>query len=1641
MANQFQNIKDDNWSLGVDALSTEVDISEGYVEEIENFDPTPEKYLSKRRGYQGVFGNLPVRVMSVEYKLGTTDNLCFTLDGSIDLSRILSTPIVVEGKLSVATTGDFSDDENSVHYYASFTTEVVKTFENGTHTLVVPASEHSLDTAYIWTAVSSSTDSSTISNSQFIPAQISVDQVSTDISVTYTNGTPDFTGYVAYLDRSPSAGVTYVSSPFVFPNGTSSFSITSGTHQLSNNQILVKSFIDDGTSFIEVIPESVTIQPNGTVTVVITNGGLSTNIFFILSDAALSNSMTGTIDSYDTIPVGPKTLSVTLPVTSPFFFVSCYLEVGANLEQVIPDSITYDDVTKTASVSFENNGPATSFSIYWIEAQVSANKLCVDATPILSAIDDPRPQLNIWGLDHATIYGSNAAARAGWVTHIDTYRSEGEQFLVAGLGGVFYKGQERDTTSGPAYLMPAAYPNLRNRINGSVSVGPVFIDITDTPYRTRGQIQGDNLAAGFARVSSYTWNSGTGLVDVVMNIPDLTVVGSIGTVIDLTPDLEDRATIQQSPFARLNGTWVIKTVVVGVDQLTLSLEIPDVTSSDYDDAGGVGELGIFTDRFTLASTSSFIQDDIILSESIPNGLPITCLFSDGTTLVVSGATQQVNFPNAIRIAGSRVSDTIPIRDLNGNPTVAGFVVGDMIVVGDYAREFRIVGIDIGEDTITVDEIFRWDDAVQSTNLVSVTGRWVPFEAPEDNFSDTPSTYITYMSESPYDDQPFVHSSMANDSMYLTNGVDRPQKIDGVNIYRPGLPRWQSQMFVTKNTAAAAKIQLNNVSSPVTGWATNKFTVAAEDVKTFPIGTRIRRDGDDQTIYVVTDVDTTNNVIIVNLDITGVTAADVIREVCTLSYYFRLNMVDRNNNIIASAATGSQDCVLELTEDAQVRIRLLGLPSLDNYDYDRIEVTVNRTKKNGVAPYYNLATIPLNFNTSGGYIDYIDTDADEDLRDFDQVNTALKGAELGVAWSPPLRSKFLTSVSNSLIQGNFKSDPYLDIRFVDTGARITASVLSGFRFLFKKDINDALTTSDMINRVGTEWRDSGRLSVTSISPGTTDFDASITAHGAAVGDWVYLFRFATPVAASANYYAGWFQIAAVPDANTITVNLTDPQPFVAGDVDSALFATLPGDLPVWLGTDYNYDWRREVGAPTSPASPYERLAVLRLASAMNAGMRMTDTTIAGFETFMPWYVTDAGGEYDIGEILFRQPLNIDTGSSVVLPPAFGDYTLFINSVKVEPSQEVGVQVQSFGSRLLASYQNFPEIVDNPTALVDSQSDSAVDVNPADGQDITAIIPLFGQAAFGAAQKDQIVLAFKANSIYIVNFTEKRAGRNAVQRIQSENLGCNSPNAVTTTKGGVVYANRSGIFKLDASSMEPMYLGRRLQRIWREQVDLDNLDVFTVTNFSSESKIKLSFLYKGDSVPTNQFVYNTTKENLADDSALGSWTTYSNWNAIGFANLDANNYNATTYGRVFSTRDLDEVSDYRDDSAPIVANVLMRAMSFGDEGRRKTVPAATITYRNQENQGIRDVQVFYSINMQNTFDEADPSSIPNRGPVNDLSDQSGQRSVVYKYSFHDKKGVYFQLRIINDKIDQSLDITNVTYRVAGLTGQGIANARQG
>ena len=213
---------------------------------------------------------------------------------------------------------------------------------------------------------------------------------------------------------------------------------------------------------------------------------------------------------------------------------------------------------------------------------------------------------------------------------------------------------------------------------------------------------------------------------------------------------------------------------------------------------------------------------------------------------------------------------------------------------------------------------------------------------------------------------------------------------------------------------------------------------------------------------------------------------------------------------------------------------------------------------------------------------------------------------------------------------------------------------------------------------------------------------------------------------------------------------------------------------------------------------------------------------------------------------------------------------------------------------------PRTFDNPTAQIDSDSVSAVDVNPADGQEVTAVIPFFGESAFRGRPKSGVVVVFKTNSVYLVDIAAKRAGQNAIQKLESRGL-CTAPGSVTVSRDGIMFANESGIYKL-TRSLQIDYIGRRLERAWRGEVDRTLLSLCAGHHYTNGSRYKLSapMLAENDTAPSQAFVYDHTREYRADGYGQGSWTEYTNHSALMWANLNEDAFFAAPTGQVFILR---------------------------------------------------------------------------------------------------------------------------------------------
>lgn len=1734
----YVTLPESDYSQGIDARSAENQIEPGFLRDLLNADVIGKR-VRKRVGNQGYAGNLPVRVTSLEYS--STGTVSLTLDSAVslsdttvDLTATRSSPLVIHGRSSnIPTGGPFTTAGDSSSYYPFFLVPTRKNFLATAgappyETLTVSADEHGIPTYQMFTQVveaSSLTDRSYVTA---LPHSTELGTAVPDINISYQNSTGSTRPvYVYYKDRTPAAGQSYIQTYVHGGTGSETVVIPAGTHGLDNYNIIVRVQQDVGSSTVQEVQAVVVLSNAGAISVTLDSIVAST-FYIMLSATPVTQSAIGNVQA------GTTSNILLTGLGSPWIFYAVYQELtpGGSKELVFADSVSYDDDSQTATISFTNSGgSAANFFVFYDYGIIRSNRIQVqDVGATVDAIDT-RPQLTIWGLDHAEIYGPTPSGRSGWVNELDSYKSSSDRRLVAGLGGNLFTARTYDEASSE-YLMPLLYPRLQARVLRSVVLGPLFYDTSDTPGRTRGYITSSESGTGWARATSISYSSSTGFTTVVLSLPDLAILDANGgpapitQVIGLTPGLEDYLTLQNMSYSRHNGTFRLVDAEEGVDSITFTLDLPG-NSSDYNDTGTSGDAGVFTDQIEWIGNSPFVAGDILVNAALGDTQIYTVSSSLGNATIFFGAYERLDIAGGLVTAGRRRSSLIPLRGPLPTSTVsvAGLVRGDMLVytgedyltgadqverllrvesiIADIDRpvnitpepelgtalvtmttgdttyltqgarililqagphsgnrvieellsltEFRIslvsptapefLGAVLVGGVVELDEILEWEDAPGDSISMYPERRWIPVEAPDDNYDLTPSTYVRHMDGLPYGDQDPLRSTMVADGLYLTNGTDEVMKFDSSTLYRAGLPAWQPGLYLTQDTEASARIVISTRSVSYTagtaGAPAGRVKLAgALDSGAIPVGAQIKLSGSTQTYTVREYTDNATDYYLLldrSLD-SSVGDTGTASEIATYRYYFRLNAVDANDNIVSSAVTGYQDHVVELTESASVQLKLVGMPVLGIYDYDRLELEIYRTRQSTPAPFYRITTLPLDFDNTQGYIVYTDTFADSDLIELDQVSTALKGTELGIQWQEPLRARYISSIGNKLVLANVKDYPQIDMQIIASGA-VTSSTYSGKIFTLRRDNTATGLTTDMVTtaRYETVAAPTGTVSAPSVASGILSFTTSAPT-GAVEGDWIYLSYTTVSDTDRDLTYSGHYQISSVT-GTTVEVAILGGAAATTYP-DSYTVATDPTDIPVLLGTDGNLGM---VNGDSFDLFDLTR----RMALAVNSSMRMVDTSLTGMSEFVPWIVARSGNDVSkSGRIVLRRPYSDLVTPELTLPASFEgagqSFQVFVNDIRRTPSSQVSAVTRLYPSRVLVSYENYPEIFDNPTSILASESDSAVDINPADGQVITGVIPFFGESAFGAAQQSAILVVFKSNSVYLVDLNEKAAGRDPVQRIETEGLGCTAPYSIASTRGGIMFANESGIYCL-RRDQSIQYIGKYMERNWTEKVNLDLLSLAQGHHYGVGRSYKLSVPLVGEEANSQVYVYNHTGEVIGSSVSAakeGAWSRYDNHNATGWANLDTEAFWSSTQGRVLSLRNTGTRTDYRDSSEAIRFLLDTRAISGGDEGIRKILDALVVYYRILDSE--TGTSVSFSIDTSQEFLSTSRFTLRKPGTSDGISDTPGSDIIGILHNTSRRRGTHFQIRIENSSLDENLEITGISLRIAGLNERGIKQA---
>ena len=127
----------------------------------------------------------------------------------------------------------------------------------------------------------------------------------------------------------------------------------------------------------------------------------------------------------------------------------------------------------------------------------------------------------------------------------------------------------------------------------------------------------------------------------------------------------------------------------------------------------------------------------------------------------------------------------------------------------------------------------------------------------------------------------------------------------------------------------------------------------------------------------------------------------------------------------------------------------------------------------------------------------------------------------------------------------------------------------------------------------------------------------------------------------------------------------------------------------------------------------------LTNAINRGVRdlkMAFNRVMVEET-VPWAFARSGATEGNGRILFESALPGKTLTTTVTEAGSTDLEIFVDNIKRVSGTAVAGPATVLPSRLLISAPNYPEMFDNPFGVSAVDSDSLLDINANDGQEIT------------------------------------------------------------------------------------------------------------------------------------------------------------------------------------------------------------------------------------------------------------------------------------------------------------------------------------
>lgn len=558
------------------------------------------------------------------------------------------------------------------------------------------------------------------------------------------------------------------------------------------------------------------------------------------------------------------------------------------------------------------------------------------------------------------------------------------------------------------------------------------------------------------------------------------------------------------------------------------------------------------------------------------------------------------------------------------------------------------------------------------------------------------------------------------------------------------------------------------------------------------------------------------------------------------------------------------------------------------------------------------------------------------------------------------------------------------------------------------VSSSSSSSSVENRVPLWMGQNASRQFVESDVNVADDTITISPHGCFTGMAVQFKSSRTlpnPLAADTDYY-----VISV-DESTIKLATTYDNAIVG----TAINLTNDGNgthviFPAILDGNFN-----QVGFDTIPL---EALVANKLSVAISAVMATEDPANNYWLTLgtypKPWLLSQAGQAFGLGEIYVQQFDAPNGGMSITVNGLSSRVSVYINNLLYANNEAASTQVKVFNSRLVYSYSNSPELFDD---VYQENADSAnvIDINPADGQEITAVIPFFGTSVFGAAQYAQSLVVFKTNSIYYVDLRSRQA-----QKIQTQGQGCTAPNSIALSTNGIFFANDSGLYHLDWSN-KISWRGRFLNGIWNNELNKDQIARLAGHNYRQGRKYKLSYPTGTNTNNSRVLVYDHSREDLQQ---VGSWTIYDSHNATGWCNQRSDAFWGTTNGKVMKVRNTNTKYDYRDDDQPIAQSFTLGGTHYGLPNERKITDSVTIQFQNDLG-AVTGINILTEQSLSGIFNASGTVTIP-----------EGDTDATIRFSLPDRKGTHVRTRVVKDAVkDEKMQVSAVTYGVVSVGAEGV------